>query len=506
VSIFDLDNYTDAVSDAVNAISDAGDEIGGILKTVSPVLGMVPGIGTAFSVAVYAAGAVAAGDKITDALMGTASAAMPPGVPRVAFDGATNITKDVAEGRSVVDSTINACRQVANTAGGGPAVAAFDSCIAVMHGGKIDQRLINEGRAFYLQNGGQTAASSYDAVVSIVQGNDADEVVIDISRGYINQVGGPVALAAFDGGLALGHGKTLQEAGYTGLHTLVRGNDGIEKILNFVEQVGRAKNLKIALDQLLERDLAVDFRDTIRYYGGTLDSSVIDSTLGPYFDAIRNDPSLLDVASGDLARQYGVGEAIIRQAQALLRSGDGRIDEAMLMNLMRGQFIGTFGSVPEKNVQVNDTYFQKGQSLIASGIKYKTKLVSDILRQSKFAIVIDFYDSLNSVWTTRRMKYYITDAWRRGFTIAIEACEGRSVRGPGQLGIYQSLAEGDMRAGFDAGQAVQYNRTLHGEIGIPLSDRIGRVPDSPFHQAPLSDRVRVPDSPFRRARHPPPEE
>ena len=57
-----------------------------------------------------------------------------------------------------------------------------------------------------------------------------------------------------------------------------------------------------------------------------------------------------------------------------------------------------------------------------------------------------------------------------------------------------------MRAGFDAGQAVQYNRTLYGDIGLPLSDRI-RVPDSPFRQVPLSDRVRALDSPFRQAQN-----
>ena len=134
MSIFDLDNYTDAISDAVDAIGDAGDLIGSILKSVSPLLGMVPGIGTAFSVAVYAAGAIAAKDRITDALIGSASAAMPPGIPRIAFDGATSITKDVAEGRPVGDSAIAGCRQAAQTAGGAPAAAAFDSGVAILAG------------------------------------------------------------------------------------------------------------------------------------------------------------------------------------------------------------------------------------------------------------------------------------------------------------------------------------------------------------------------------------
>src|SRR5580765_6240832 len=108
-----LDDLTDAVSDIVDEIGDAGDVIGGILKSISPFLAAIPGIGTAFAVAVYAAGAIAAKDKITDAMIGTASAAMTPGIPRIAFDGATNITRDVAEGRSVQDSALSACRQAA---------------------------------------------------------------------------------------------------------------------------------------------------------------------------------------------------------------------------------------------------------------------------------------------------------------------------------------------------------------------------------------------------------
>src|SRR3954470_4089333 len=142
MGLFDpiLDPVTDAVSDALDAINDAGDLIGGILKSISPLLGMVPGIGTAFSVAVYAAGAIAAKDPITDALIGTASAAMPPGVPRIAFDGAVHVSRDVVEGRPVADSVIGACRQAAQSAGGARAVEAFDAGIAVLKGGPIDER------------------------------------------------------------------------------------------------------------------------------------------------------------------------------------------------------------------------------------------------------------------------------------------------------------------------------------------------------------------------------
>ena len=217
-----LDELTDAVSDAVDSIGDAGDLIGGILKGVSPLLAGIPGIGTAFAVALYAAGAIASKDKITDAMIGTASAAIPPGVPRIAFDGAIKITKDGVEGRSILDSTVNACREAAEKAGGAPAVAAFNSGIEVMRGGRVDQRAIDQGREFALQGGGQAAAASYDAAVSIAQSHDADQVLIDVARRYISQAGGPAALAAFDTGVALGYGKSLQEAGYAGLHTFAK--------------------------------------------------------------------------------------------------------------------------------------------------------------------------------------------------------------------------------------------------------------------------------------------
>lgn len=133
------------------------------------------------------------------------------------------------------------------------------------------------------------------------------------------------------------------------------------------------------------------------------------------------------------------------------------------------QFIGTFGSVPETNAAANDSYEAKGAQLIASGIKYHAKPVSDILKQATFSIVVDAYDALNSVWTRRPMVYQITDAWRRGFTIAIGVCEGSSVRGLGQTAVYQTLAEEGGRAGFDAGQAVQFNRTLFGDLGLDLA-------------------------------------
>jgi len=123
------------------------------------------------------------------------------------------------------------------------------------------------------------------------------------------------------------------------------------------------------------------------------------------------------------------------------------------------QFIGTFGSLPESNVAQNGDLYRQGKALIESGIKYDRVPGSQILNYHTFSIVIDDFDSLNNIWIKRAKSYTLTDAWRRGFTIAIAACDGSSERGPGQTAIYQTMAELGGRDGFDAGQAVQFART-----------------------------------------------
>jgi hypothetical protein len=80
------------------------------------------------------------------------------------------------------------------------------------------------------------------------------------------------------------------------------------------------------------------------------------------------------------------------------------------------------------------------------------------------------------------MNYNITDAWRRGFTIAIGVCEGSSKRGPGQDAAYQTMAEKAGRDGFDAGQAVQFSRTIDGDIGMATISTTPEISSSAAHK------------------------
>src|SRR4029079_6989752 len=116
-------------------------------------------------------------------------------------------------------------------------------------------------------------------------------------------------------------------------------NDGIEMILNFIEKVGRAKNLGAGVQQLLESDLAEDFLQAIHQYVPTPNVAAIERELQPYTEFFRDHPELLDVASGDLAGQWESDEAIVRAPQARMRRVDGRPDESLLRSFEQVQVI-----------------------------------------------------------------------------------------------------------------------------------------------------------------------
>ncbi len=308
----------------------------------------------------------------------------------------------------------------------------------MLQGGPVDQRLIDEGRAVALQGGGTAAAASYDAGVSIARGQGADQVLLDVARGYIQQVGGPVALAAFDTGVALGYAKTLQEAGYAGLHALIRGNDGIEKILNFVERVGQARNLGVGLQNLLESDLAEDFLHAVNQYGPTPNAAVINRELQPYIDAIRENMSLLDYASGDLATQWHVDEAIVRAAQALMRSRDGAIDERLLHEMTRPRVtsIGKLdvGGDAAGTTERNDAFARQGQAM-AEG---DAELTAHRMNSRNF-----------------KLRH-----WQRGFDVGTAVSYRHSEFGPGQAVIRDSLRGLSQSSGYNVARDLQYRRTL----------------------------------------------
>lgn len=420
MSVWDLDNYTDAASDAADAVVDvttsmldAGDLIGNILKSIAPALSMVPGFGIALGPAIYAAGAVAAGDRIDDILIGSARNAIPLGPARIAYDGATSITKDVAEGKNAFTSTVNALREAANSSGP-QAGAAFDAGLAAGRGETIDPRAIAAGRNFALTSGGQAAAASYDAGVALAKGGDATDVALEVSRNYVRDMGGAEAAAAYDAGIALGYGKTLQEAGFEGLHTFVRGNDFAEKILNFVDRVGSAKNAREAVKLALTSDLSQDLMGALAEGGIPPE---ISKVLEPYTDLFQTNSDFLNIPAIQLAQDWGVPEIIVRAGQAAAREGLGRLDQELLDYL---------DEVADRNRE---------------------------LAEQGYAIAMSDPRSVYLRSTGPE------GAWKQGFDIGTAVTQGSSQWGPGQAEIRDSVNNDAFRDGFNAARNLQYTLT-----------------------------------------------
>jgi len=275
-------------------------------------------------------------------------------------------------------------------------------------------------------------------------------------------MGGAVALAAFDTAVALGYGKTLQEAGYIALHTFARGNNPFEKILNFVEQVGRAKSLGVGVQQLLEGELTTDFLHALSAGGVSVNSNAVDTQLAPYIDAIRRDLKLLDTPAGELANQARVDEAVIRTAQAVMRRGDGTIDENLVATLKAFAAVANQKfDFSEKSPEANDQLALKGQQILQAGAKWRGVLLSDIRKRSTFTITHPRFDALTGITSPGTDRWEITDTWRRAFDIGIGTAEGTSDDNPAQVhanAVVRSRLAANA-GGFDAAEAIQFERT-----------------------------------------------
>ena len=327
---------------------------------------------------------------------------------------------------------------------------AINTSVSLAEGESVNQSLI-DGIGGALP-GQPTSGMVYKAGVAIAQGERVGDVFID-SLNLDSSV--TAALKVADQVLyGLAAGENVTNVAYQAIQQVLppEAQQGMDYARRFI---GGEDVPQMILSQA-EQVVADGVKDKAR--------AILERANGQGAEALSAAQAEVNSIYNQYAAEFGYQMAFDRlpgDARAWIQlglTGGGALKGA-------GQFVGTFGSVPEKNTAENDSFETKGRKLIASGIKYGNKLVSDILRQSKFTIVIDFYDLLNGVWTKRAMTYDITDAWRRGFTIAIGACEGCSERGPGQLAVYQTLAEVGGRGGFDAGQAVQFNRTIQGRLG-----------------------------------------
>lgn len=335
---------------------------------------------------------------------------------------------------------------------------------------------------------GTAVAFLINTTTSLAEGQSFDAAFLDGIGGALP--GQPVSGMAFTAARSLINGERIDKAGIqTALAALPvdpKIRDVIGTAVEIAVDVAKGRNITtVALEQIREQlpDSGKRAMDIARRVcGGENVGGIISAEA---MAAARN-----AVTQGEAAVNLFIAEAAFQGAMDLIPS---QLQDAIRAGIAVGvieaktrQFVGTFGSVPENNVVVNETHLQKGQRLIASGAKYKSKLISDILSGGSFTIAIDSFDALNGVWGKQAITYKangpwasnerpLTDAWRRGFTIALGACEGSSERGPGQTAVYQTMAEAGGRDGFDAGQAVAWSITQDQVAPVPGSEARAHV-------------------------------
>jgi hypothetical protein len=330
----------------------------------------------------------------------------------------------------------------------------INTSVSLAQGERIDQSLLDGiGGALPEQ---PASGMAFNAAVAIAKGERLDQVAIDALP--IDRSVRDVLKVADEIVFGIASGQSITDVAYNTIRN--RLPPDARQGLDLARRVANGENIPQMVLTEAEQMVVNGVKDRAR--------AIIDEARSQGADAISAAQIEVDRIFNQYAVECGYQMALDRlpdDARGWVQLG--LVGGAALKDSM--PFVGTFGSVAESNAVENDSYETKGRKLIAAGIRYRNRLVSDILSASTFSVVIDFYDSLNGVWTKRSMSYENTAAWRRGFVIAIGVCEGSSQRGPGQLAVYQTLAEAGGRAGFDAGQAVQYNRTLGGDSGLMVT-------------------------------------
>lgn len=308
----------------------------------------------------------------------------------------------------------------------------------------------------------------------VIEGGPALISMVSAVASFIPGIGTAVA-TVLRSGLALAQGSDISGAFVQGIKGALPGGAATEIAFNAGQAALRGESIQdIVLDGLPIPSALTDLvKMGLRISSSLADGEQIgDEILKEAYGLLPEyGQRAVDIA---LALNDGrsAAEIISEQTQDQLppdlRTGliaGMAVGQGQAVQEGRRQFIGTFGSAPETNVANNDGYFQAGQKIIESGAKYQGTLISDIVKGRSFTVEVDQYDALNGVWRKETVTYTAggpwasSDAWRRGFAIALAVCDGSSERNPGQTAVYQTMAELGGRQGFDAGQAVQFHRT-----------------------------------------------
>jgi len=172
------------------------------MRFAQMVAPFVPGVGQGVGAALGAAGALAEGKPITEAMVGAARGALPGGaLARGAFDTAVSL----AHGKSLSTAALEAARKA--VPGGALARAAFDTAVAITEGKKLQDAALNA--ATKAVPGGPAAQMGFKAAVDVARGKNPGDALLAAAR---DRLPNATARAAFDSTVAVAQGKSPEQA------------------------------------------------------------------------------------------------------------------------------------------------------------------------------------------------------------------------------------------------------------------------------------------------------
>ena len=180
------------------------------------------------------------------------------------------------------------------------------------------------------------------------------------------------------------------------------------------------------------------FLQAIHQYVPVPNVAAIERELQPYTDFFRDHRELLETASGDLAAQWGIDEAIVRAAQALMRRGDGSRDERLLASFEHVQVVsigkGDLGGDLAGTRERNDALATHGAAMAVGDQELSAHRANN--------------------------GEHVPGLWVRGFDVGSAVSYRQSQFGPGQAAIRDSLRGDSQRAGYERARDIQYRRTI----------------------------------------------
>lgn len=354
---------------------------------------------------------------------------------------------------------------------------AINTTVTLAQGGSIPQAVL-DGIGGALP-GQPTSGMAFNLTVAIARGERIDKVLI--ASLPVPQLVKDVITTCDDILYGIAAARNFTQVAYDAIRNQLSAYPEVQTAINYAYRIAKGENVA----QLILTEAEQMVVRKIRAEG----------------------QALIDMARAQGEQALGAArekaESIIRQYaletgyQIALMKLPVDMRDAIQTGLVVGvyestkQSTGTFGSVGEdqRAVPANNEWESKGYSIVygsggsgsgtgiaatvsvnpvalaandTSRAKFGSKYVADLLMQPTFSIRVDDVDSLTGTIRQSTHTDQITQAWTRGFLIGMGACQGKSKDSPDQVKIYQSLAEQGGRAGFQAGQAVQFWRTANG--------------------------------------------